>query len=60
MFYLIQVLHCHFITPLVDKKFDVLPDIFIEPFLVTAPKDHSAEAKNVFRSCPISLNNRVT
>ena len=47
-----------FITLLVDKKFNGLPDVLIEPFSV--PVDDSVVARRIFRSCPISFPNRVT
>ena len=48
-----------FIAHLVAKKFDVLPDILNEPFLVKTPVGHSVVPERVFMSCPISLPNRV-
>ncbi|XP_069148008.1 uncharacterized protein [Solanum lycopersicum] len=48
-----------FVTPLVAKRFDFLPDILIEPFSVTTSVGDSVVARRVFRSCPISLPNRV-
>ena len=49
-----------FVTPLVDKIFDVLPNILIKPFSVTTSVDDSIVARRVFRGCPISFPNRVT
>ena len=49
-----------FVTPLVAKKFDVLPDIFGEPFVLTTPVGDSVVAKRVFGNFPISLLCRVT
>ena len=49
-----------FVTPLVAKKFDVLPNILSEPFSVTTLVNDSVVAKRVFRSCPIYLPDRVT
>ncbi|XP_015078461.1 uncharacterized protein LOC107022337 [Solanum pennellii] len=49
-----------FVTPLVAMKFDVLPDILIEPFSVITPVGDSVVAKRVFRSFPLLLSNRVT
>ena len=34
-----------FFTPVVAKKFDILPDIFHEPFLVSTPVGESVVAK---------------
>lgn len=48
-----------FVTPVVAKMFDVLPDIFVEPFLVTTPMGDSFLAKRVFGNFPISLLCRV-
>ena len=33
-----------FVTPIVSKKFDILPDILHEPFIVSAPVDKSIVA----------------
>ena len=49
----------YFVTPLVAKKFDALPDILHEPFLVSTPVGESVVAKRVYRNFPISLPNRV-
>ena len=49
-----------FLTPLVARRFDVLPNVFIEPFSFTTLVGDSIVARRVFRSCPISLTNRVT
>ena len=49
-----------FITPLVARKFDILPDILNEPFKVTTPVGDLVVAKRVYRNCPIMLPNRVT
>ena len=49
-----------FLIPLVSKQFDVLPNVLIEPFSVTTPVGDYVVAKRVFRSCSISLTNRVT
>ena len=49
-----------FDTPLVARKFDILPDILNEPFMVTTLVGKLVVAKRVYRSCPIMLLNRVT
>ena len=49
-----------FFTPLVAKKFDILPDILHEPFIVSTPMGESVIAKMVYRNCPIMLPNRVS
>ena len=49
-----------FVTPLVAKKFYVLPDILHEPFQVSTLVGVSAVAKRVYRNCPISFSNRVS
>ena len=49
-----------FLTPLVARKFDVLPDVLIEPFLASTPVCDCIVARRVFRSFPLSLSNRVT
>ena len=48
------------VAPLVSKKFDVLPEILDEPFLVSTPVGESVVAKRVYRNCPITLTNRVS
>ena len=49
-----------FLTPLVAKKFDVLPDVPIGPFSVCTPMGYSVFAKRVYRKCHVILPNRVT
>ena len=49
-----------FVTPLVAMKFDVLPDVLIEPFSVTTLVGYSVITKRVYRNCPIMLSNRGT
>ena len=48
-----------FVTPLVSRKFNVLPDVLMETFSVTTPVGDSVLARTVFRSYPRSLPNRV-
>ena len=49
-----------FVTPLVSMNFDVLPDIFHEPLLVSTTMGDSILFKRVYRVCLVSLPNRVT
>ena len=49
-----------YVTPLVAKKFDILPDIWNEPFIVSTPVGELVVAKRVYRNCPIMLPNRVS
>ena len=49
-----------FFTPLVAKKFDILPDILHEPFIVSTLVGKSVVAKRVYRNCPIMFPNRVS
>jgi len=49
-----------FVTPYVLMRFDVLPDVLIEPFSVSTPIGDSIVAKRVYRKCPVSLSHRVT
>ena len=49
-----------FVTPLVAKKFEILPDILHEPFIVLSPMSESAVAKRVYKNCPIMLPNSVS
>ena len=49
-----------FVTPLVARKFDVLPDALFEPFSVCTPIGDSIVAKRVSRKCLVMLPNRVT
>ena len=49
-----------FVTPLVDKKFDILPDISHEPILVSTLVGELVVIKIVYQNCPISLPNRVS
>ena len=48
------------VTPLVARKFDVLPNVLIEPFSVRTLTSYFVVAKKVYRKCPVMLPNRVT
>ena len=50
----------YFVTPLVARKFDVLPNVLIEPFSVYTPMGDSVVAKRVYRKCHVMLPDRVT
>ena len=49
-----------FVTPFVAMKFEILPEVLLEPFSVSTPIVESVVAKKVYRSCPISLSHKVT
>ena len=49
-----------FVISLVAKRFDALPDILHEPFLVSTLMGESVVAKRVYQNYPISLPNRVS
>ena len=50
----------YFVTPLIARKFDILPDISNEPFVVTTPLGETVVTKRVYRNCPIILSNRIS
>ena len=50
----------YFVTPLVACKFDLLPMILREPFLVSTPKRDIIRAKILYRDFPITVLNIVT
>ena len=58
MLYLIRLLF--FVIPVVAKKFNCLPYILHQPFLVSTTVEESVVAKRVYQNCPISLPNRVS
>ena len=49
-----------FVTPLVASKFDLLPEISHEPFLVSTPIGDNISAERIYRYCPINVLHRVT
>ena len=49
-----------FVTPLVAKKIDILPNIIHEPFIMSTPVGASVIAKRVYRNYPKMLPNRVS
>ena len=49
-----------FVTPLVEKKFDIWLDILHEHFIVSTLVGESVVEKRVHRNCPIILPNRVS
>ena len=48
-----------FVTPKIAKKFDILPDILHDPFIVSTLVGESVVAKRCIEICPIMLPNRV-
>ncbi len=50
----------YFVTPLVFKKFDILPNILHEPFILSNPVGESVFSKRIYRNCPIFFPNRVS
>ena len=48
------------VTPLIDRKFDILPNIINEPFIATTSVGELVVAKRVNRNCPIIFPNSVT
>ncbi|WMV43118.1 hypothetical protein MTR67_036503 [Solanum verrucosum] len=49
-----------FVTPYVVMRFDMFPDVLLEPFSVSTPIGDFVVAKRVYRKCPVSLYHRVT
>jgi len=49
-----------FVTPFIAMRFDVLPEVLLEPFSVSTPVGDSVVAKRLYRRCPIFLSHRVT
>ena len=49
-----------FVTPLVASKFNLLPEILHEPFLVSTPIGDSIRAERVYRDYPITVLDRDT
>ena len=49
-----------FVTPSVDSKFDLLPEILHEPFHVSTPIGDSVREERVYRDCPITVLNNAT
>ena len=50
----------YFVIPLVARKFDVLPDVLVKPFLVCTAMGDSVVAKRVCSNSLVMLPNRVT
>ncbi|XP_069150268.1 uncharacterized protein [Solanum lycopersicum] len=44
-----------FVTPLLSKKFDILPDILHEPFIVSTPVDTNPVSNPLYRMDPTEL-----
>ncbi|TMX05241.1 hypothetical protein EJD97_000237 [Solanum chilense] len=49
-----------FVTPLIAKRFEILPDMLLELILVSTSVGESIISKRVYRNCPISFPNRVS
>ena len=44
-----------FVSPMISKKSEILPDILNETFIVTTTVGDSVVVKRVYRNCPIML-----
>ena len=65
MSFLFLCIHCQihlhlFVIPLVASKFDLLPKILHELFLVSSPIGECITTERVHRNCPITILDRVT
>ena len=49
-----------FVTPLIEIRFDVFPEIFHEPILKNTPIEDDIRAEGVYKNCPIHILDRVT
>ena len=49
-----------FVTHLPSKKFDTLPNILHDPFIVSTPVGESVVVKKVYENVPIMMPNRVS
>ena len=49
-----------FVTPLVANKFDLIPEILHEPFVVSTPIEDIIRAERVYKYCSITALDRVT
>ena len=49
-----------FVTPLVACKFDLLPEIMHEPFIVSTPIGDDIRAESVYKDFPINVLDIVT
>lgn len=49
-----------FVTPDVAMRFDVLPDLLLDPFSISTRLGDSMMAERVYKKIPISLSHRVT
>ena len=50
----------YFVTLLVASKFDFLPKILHEPFLVSTPIGDNIRVERVYRDCPLTFLDRFT
>ncbi|XP_015075453.1 uncharacterized protein LOC107019477 [Solanum pennellii] len=48
------------VTPLVSWKFDILPNVLVESFLLCTSMGDLVVARRVYRKCPVMLPSRVT
>ena len=48
-----------FLIPFVAMKFELLPDVLVEPFSVSTLVDDFVIAKRVYKSCPIELHGLI-
>ena len=54
----VAILSCF--SSLISRKFDILPDILNQTFMVTTPVGELVVAKRVYGNFPIMFPNRVT
>ena len=50
----------YFVTPLIVRKFDVLPDVLIESFSFITVMGECVVVNRLYRKCPIILPNKIT
>lgn len=48
-----------FVTPFLANRFDKVPELLLEPYLVSNAVGESIVAKNVYKRCPVSIMHRV-
>ena len=49
-----------FVTPLISRTFDILPNTLNEPFMVSNLVGELVIAKRVCKNCPIMLPNTIS
>ena len=48
-----------FVTPFIATRFDIVPDMLLEPYLVSNPVGESIVARKICKQCPVFVMHKM-